>query len=102
MPADKESKRKNNSVMDSISPFAFQIRLLASLSSIHEFLRKPININSSYDVDKRQLEYREFSLVIDEWRLSLLEKFSSVEALKHPISPLWINCFHFIIALLSG
>ncbi|KAK9319647.1 fungal-specific transcription factor domain-containing protein [Lipomyces orientalis] len=77
-------------------PFAFEIELLGIISAIHEFLRRPINIQSSQDVERWHLEFRKFCVVIDEWKLSLPKEYSSVENIIAKFNencgtdPLWI------------
>ncbi|KAJ8098519.1 fungal-specific transcription factor domain-containing protein [Lipomyces tetrasporus] len=77
-------------------PFAYEIELLSIISAIHEFLRRPINIQSSQDVERWHLEFRKFCVVIDEWKLSLPKEYSSVENIiakfneNSDTDPLWI------------
>ncbi|KAK9466126.1 fungal-specific transcription factor domain-containing protein [Lipomyces arxii] len=79
-----------------IEPFSYQIELLGIFSSVHDFLRRPVDIHSGLQVDKWQLEYRKFCSVLDEWKLSLPEQFSSTEAVVArfesgaEIDPLWL------------
>ncbi|KAK9482548.1 fungal-specific transcription factor domain-containing protein [Lipomyces starkeyi] len=77
-------------------PFAYEIELLGIISAIHEFLRRPINIQSSQDAERWHLEFRKFCVVIDEWKLSLPKEYSSVENIidrfkeNSGTDPLWI------------
>ncbi|KAK9458168.1 fungal-specific transcription factor domain-containing protein [Dipodascopsis uninucleata] len=78
-----------------LEPFAYQIELLGILSSIHEFLRKPININSQYDVEKWHLDCRKFCLILDEWKIGLPDKFSTIDSVisrfheSEKLNPMW-------------
>lgn len=80
-----------------LEPFAYELELLGIISAIHEFLRKPVNINSKHDSERWQIEYRKFNLVLDEWRLRLPDDFSTTEKIVEKLSdsgtkldPVWI------------
>ncbi|KAF1998586.1 hypothetical protein P154DRAFT_438710 [Amniculicola lignicola CBS 123094] len=56
---------------ENLGSFSYYVEILGILSTIHKFLKKPVDITSMSDVEKWQGEYRELDNAIERWKYKL-------------------------------
>lgn len=73
--------RYSTSSTDVHGPFSYLVDLLGVLSSIHHFLKRPIDIGSLVDVEHWQGTYRALDSELNAWHFSLPDEFANVTRL---------------------
>jgi hypothetical protein len=62
---------------ENLGAFSYYIEILGTLSRIHIFLKKPVDITSLSDVEKWQGEYRELDSAIEQWKYNLPAEYGN-------------------------
>ncbi|KAI9835430.1 MAG: hypothetical protein M1819_002348 [Sarea resinae] len=76
---------------ENLGAFAYYIEILGILSSIHQFLKKPVDICAHSDVGRWKSEYRKLDSVLENWKNGLPCEYSDVSRL-NPSSTTKVNC----------
>lgn len=86
-----------------LGPFSYQVKIVAILTTIHAFLRKPVNIGSEAGVSQWQREYVELDGRLRSWRNELPAQYSDAAQIQSSeISPsvdsMWImlHCTYYM------
>ncbi|KAL1902392.1 hypothetical protein Sste5346_001372 [Sporothrix stenoceras] len=66
-----------------LGSFSYHCKLLRILSRIHDFLREPVDINSSADMARWRNTYQALDATLDGWLRGLPSEFSKISALCH-------------------
>lgn len=66
---------------ENLGSFSYYVEIVAILSRIHHFLKKPIDIGSLDDVEQWQTEYRELDSMLHTWKLNLPREYSNTARL---------------------
>ncbi|KJR88025.1 C6 transcription factor [Sporothrix schenckii 1099-18] len=66
-----------------LGSFSYHCKLLRILSRIHDFLRQPVDINSSADMARWRNTYQALDATLDGWLRGLPSEFSKISALCH-------------------
>lgn len=69
--------------VEHMGSFSYHCELLRILSSIHEFLRTPVDITSSGDMARWRNTYQALDATLDGWLRGLPSEFSKISALCH-------------------
>ncbi|KAH7324492.1 fungal-specific transcription factor domain-containing protein [Stachybotrys elegans] len=76
---------------ENLGAFAYYIEILSTLSKIHKFLKKPVDISALSDVEEWQLRYKELDSTLTTWKFGLPGEFGNMAKLFQPGSRN-INC----------
>ena len=66
---------------ENLGSFSFYIEVVGIISRIHQFLRKPVDIASSNDVESWQSEYRNLNNEINDWKSNLPKEYGNMTRL---------------------
>lgn len=79
----RRSEREEKGVdrPENLGSFSYYVEIVAILSRIHQFLKKPIDIGSLDDVEKWQGGYRQLDGILQTWKASLPREFSNTARL---------------------
>ena len=66
---------------ENLGSFSYYIEVVGIISRIHQFLRKPIDIWSSGDVETWQSEYRNFNNELNGWKTNLPKEYGNMTRL---------------------
>ena len=66
---------------ENLGSFSYYVEIVAILSRIHQFLKKPVDIGSLDDVEQWQTEYRELDSTLHAWKLNLPREYSNTARL---------------------
>lgn len=61
--------------------FSYFVEILGILSSIHQFLKRPIDIGSLSDIEQWQATYRALDSELNAWHFSLPDEFANITRL---------------------
>ena len=79
-----------------LGALSYQVELKGLLTTIHEFLKRPVDIGNLREVEKWQHTYRELDASLRDWRLNLPQEFRNIDRLLNPahntrpVSPAWV------------
>ncbi|KAK4133911.1 hypothetical protein BT67DRAFT_381266, partial [Trichocladium antarcticum] len=77
---------------ENLGAFSYYIEILGILSSIHKFLKQPVDIRALSDVETWQTRYKELDSMLAAWRSGLPGECSSMAKLFHPAAAKTLNC----------
>jgi hypothetical protein len=77
---------------ENLGSFSYYIEILGTLSRIHKFLKKPVDISALSDVEKWQGEYRELDNMLTSWKFNLPGDYGNMAKLFQPGGSKVINC----------
>ena len=73
-----EGAKYSSSVADSHGHFAYHCELVGILGSIHQFLKRPIDIGSLSDVEQWQASYKALDGELNAWHFGLPDEFANI------------------------
>ena len=77
---------------ENLGSFSYYCEVLGILSSIHQFLKRPVDIGALEDVEKWQGEYRKLDGELNTWKYSLPNEFGNGARLFQPNASKQVNC----------
>ncbi|KAG0652564.1 Depudecin biosynthesis cluster 6 [Hyphodiscus hymeniophilus] len=77
---------------ENLGAFSYYIEILGTLSRIHKFLKKPVDISALSDVEQWQGEYRELDNMLTSWKFNLPGDYGNMAKLFQPGGNKSINC----------
>ncbi|KAK1825948.1 fungal-specific transcription factor domain-containing protein [Podospora conica] len=66
---------------ENLGTFSYYIEVLGVLSKIHKFLKQPVDIGASPEVERWQRRYRELDAMLHDWTLRLPTEFRDMSKL---------------------
>lgn len=69
---------------ENLGAFSYYIEILGILSSIHKFLKQPVDIGVLEDVERWQLRYKELDNMLIAWKYGLPVEFSNMSKIFQP------------------
>ena len=66
---------------ENLGSFSYYVEIVAILSRIHHFLKKPINISAEQDVENWKAEYKELDVALNSWKDNLPKEYGNMSRL---------------------
>lgn len=66
---------------ENLGSFSYYVEIVGILSKIHQFLKKPLDINALPHVERWQCEYKDLDAVLNAWKVNLPKEYGNMTRL---------------------